>query len=69
MNEKHIQCISEGVYGVDITHVPLCYMCDQPMFKGESLTLQYIDAGPGHSDLVALVHTDCECDEEDWDDE
>ena len=65
--KREIKCVHDGVYFVDPENVPLCYVCDQPMFKGEDIDLQYIDAGPGNQDLVAIVHS--ECADEEYNDE
>ncbi len=64
-----ITCISHGVYGVEPEACPLCPECDQPMWVGEPLELQTVDAGPRHPDLVRLVHHSCVNDDEEWDDE
>jgi hypothetical protein len=37
------------------------------MWVGERITLQTVDAGPGHPDLLRLVHTDCVEEDEDED--
>lgn len=66
-----ISCIDHGVYGVKPEDCPLCPCCDQPMWVGEDITLQTVDAGPGGSDLLRLVHTHCvnDDDEDGGDDE
>ncbi|RWB40476.1 MAG: hypothetical protein EOQ44_25395 [Mesorhizobium sp.] len=64
-----IQCIDHGVYNVRPDDCPLCPCCDQPLWAGERITLQTVDAGPGHPDLLRLVHTGCVDDEDDSDDE
>lgn len=65
-----IQCIDHGVYGVSPEDCPLCPCCDQPMWVGEGITLQTVDCGPGHQDLLRLVHSECvDGDDEEGDDE
>lgn len=64
-----IACIDHGVYGVSPHACPLCPVCDQPMFVGETITLQTVDCGPGNADLLRLVHSHCVEEDEDEDDE
>ena len=61
---KIISCIDYGVYGVDPEKCPCCPECDQPIWLGERITLQTVEA-VGHGDLVRLIHTDCS----EWGDE
>lgn len=64
--DQIIACVSHGVYGVQPQDCPCCPICDQPMWKGERITLQTVDAGPGNPDLLRLVHYYCDMpDEED----
>ncbi len=64
-----IECIDHGISGVSPEDCPCCPKCDQPIWAGERITLQTVDAGPGHPDLVRLVHSECsEWAEEDEDD-
>mgnify|MGYP001576911678 CR=1 FL=1 len=61
-----ISCVDHGVYDIAADDIPCCPVCDQPMQKGERITLQTCDAGPGHPDLLRLVHSECvENDDED----
>ena len=68
-SEREIQCVAHGVYGVPPEMIPCCPICDQPMWKGEPLELQWCDMGPGQQDCARLVHYECgnppEDDEED----
>lgn len=66
---KIIECIDHGVYGVDPEDCPLCPCCDQPLWYGEGITLQTVDAGPGNQDLVRLVHSACVNDDDEDEDE
>jgi len=59
-----ITCVSHGIYDVPPEEIPPCPICDQPMFKGERINLQTCDAGPGHPDLLRLVHGECEDDDD-----
>lgn len=64
MKRDIIECIDHGVYGVSPDRCPLCPECDQPMWKGEGVTLQTVDNDWG-PDLLRLVHTECVHDDED----
>lgn len=55
-----ISCVSHGAYGVEPERIPCCPVCDQPMWKGERITLQTCDSGPGNPDLLRLIHSECE---------
>lgn len=68
MGRDLVSSVYHGKYGVDPEDIPLCPLCDQPMWAGERIELQTCDAGPGHPDLLRLVHADCES-SEDEDDE
>lgn len=66
--DKYIKSVSHGKYGVDPECIPLCPICDQPMWAGEPLELQACDAGPGNPDLIRIVHLACEETEDSEDD-
>lgn len=58
-SDRIIACIDHGVYGVSPEACPLCPVCDQPMWKGERITLQTVDTGPHSRELLRLVHSQC----------